>query len=437
MESYMMVELIQKKKEGLALSSEEWQFFVHGVTEDQIPDYQTSAMLMAIYFQGLDRNETYALTKAMLESGDVIDLSALPGIKVDKHSTGGVGDKTSLIVGPIAAACGITVAKMSGRGLGFTGGTVDKLESIPGFQIQLSEQAFIDAVRLSGMAIIGQTGDIAPADKKLYALRDVTATVDNVSLIAASIMSKKLASGSDAIVLDVKCGSGAFMKTDKQAAELAAMMVDIGKDAGKTTIALVTDMDQPLGCAVGNTLEVIEACETLRGRGPEDLKELCLTLASYMIFAGGRAEDPTAGYEMAQHALASGEAYQKMKAFVLAQGGNPHVLEDYTGFKKARYSAICTSKMSGYVSSIEADRIGLASLHLGAGRRTKEDTIDISAGLLLKKKVGDLIGEGETLAVLYADDPGKLEQGLREAENAYIISEQEPQRRALVHAVLQ
>ncbi|HPF19206.1 MAG TPA: thymidine phosphorylase, partial [Bacillota bacterium] len=278
-----MVELIQKKKDGETLTREELEFFIRGISDDTIPDYQTSALLMAICFQGLDKEETFALTDAMLASGDVIDLSALPGVKVDKHSTGGVGDKTSLIVAPLAAACGVTVAKMSGRGLGFSGGTIDKLEAIPGFRVQLSEEEFIAAVRTSGMAIIGQTADVAPADKKLYALRDVTATVDNVSLISASIMSKKLASGSQAIVLDVKCGSGAFMKTEKAARELGALMVEIGKNAGKTTVALITDMDQPLGRAVGNSLEVIEACETLQGNGPADIQELCLSLAGHMI----------------------------------------------------------------------------------------------------------------------------------------------------------
>ncbi len=431
-----MVELIQKKKEGQSLLPAEWEFFIQGVTDDSIPDYQTSAMLMAIYFQGMTRQETFSFTNAMLDSGDVVDLSALPGTKVDKHSTGGVGDKTSLIVGPLAAACGITVAKMSGRGLGFTGGTVDKLESIPGFRVQLSEQEFIEAVRASGMGIIGQTGDIAPADKKLYAIRDVTATVDNISLIAASIMSKKLASGSEAIVLDVKCGSGAFMKTEQDAGELAALMVDIGNDAGKKTVALVTDMNQPLGCAVGNSLEVIEACRTLQGQGPADLQELCLTLAGYMIFAGGASATPEEGCSMAERVLKSGAAFQTMKQFVQAQGGDVRALEDFSRLKQARFSAPCIAEQSGFIASIEADRIGLASLHLGAGRRTKDDVIDASAGLLLKKKTGDAVEKGDVLAVLYAGDREKLQQGIPEAAGAFSISSDKPEPRPLIHRVL-
>ncbi len=431
-----MVELIQKKKEGQALTKEELTFFIRGVSDDSIPDYQTSALLMAICFQGLNKEETFALTDAMLASGDVIDLSALPGVKVDKHSTGGVGDKTSLIVAPLAAACGVTVAKMSGRGLGFSGGTIDKLESIPGFRVQLSEEDFIAAVRTSGMAIIGQTADVAPADKKLYALRDVTATVDNVSLISASIMSKKLASGSQAIVLDVKCGSGAFMKTEEAARELGALMVEIGKNAGKTTVALITDMDQPLGRAVGNSLEVIEACETLQGRGPEDIRELCLTLAGHMICAGGKASDPAEGRKMAEEALQSGAAFETLKRFVQAQGGDVSVLSDHSLFRQARHSAPCVAKTTGYVAAIEADRIGMASQHLGAGRKTKEDEIDLSAGLILHKKTGDPVKKGDILAVVYADDPEKLQLGLREAEGAFVISESRPGPRPLIHAVL-
>ena len=431
-----MVELIQKKKDGETLTREELKFFIRGVSDDTIPDYQTSALLMAICFQGLNKEETFALTDAMLASGDVIDLSALPGVKVDKHSTGGVGDKTSLIVAPLAAACGVTVAKMSGRGLGFSGGTIDKLEAIPGFRVQLSEEEFIAAVRTSGMAIIGQTADVAPADKKLYALRDVTATVDNVSLISASIMSKKLASGSQAIVLDVKCGSGAFMKTEKAARELGALMVEIGKNAGKTTVALITDMDQPLGRAVGNSLEVIEACETLQGNGPADIQELCLSLAGHMIFAGGKAQTPEEGKKMAEEALSSGAAFETLKRFVKAQGGDISVLSDPSGFKQALHTAPCIAKSDGFVSQIEADRIGLASQHLGAGRKTKEDEIDLSAGLVLEKKVGDPVKKGDPLAVLFADDPEKLKLGIQEAGEAFVISDDRPEPRPLIHAVL-
>lgn len=431
-----MVELIQKKKEGQALSRQELEYFIQGVSGDTIPDYQTSALLMAICFQGLDKEETFALTAAMLASGDVIDLSSLPGVKVDKHSTGGVGDKTSLIAAPLAAACGVTVAKMSGRGLGFSGGTVDKLESIPGFRVQLSEEEFIAVVKESGMAIIGQTVDVAPADKKLYALRDVTATVDNVSLIAASIMSKKLASGSQAIVLDVKCGSGAFMKTEQAARELGALMVEIGKNAGKKTVALITDMDQPLGRAVGNSLEVIEACRTLQGDGPPDLQELCLALAGHMICAGGKAETPEEGRKMAREALLSGAAFRTLRRFVKAQGGDVSVLADPSLFKEALHSVTCTAKNSGYVTQIDAGRIGLASQHLGAGRKAKEDRIDLSAGLVLRKKAGDPVEKGDVLAILYADDPEKLRQGAEEAESAFCITREKPEPRPLIRAVL-
>ena len=432
-----MVDLIEKKKDGEKLSKEEIHSLIAGISDGTIPDYQTSALLMAILFKGLDKEETFALTDEMLHSGDIVNLSRLPGVKVDKHSTGGVGDKTSLIVAPLAAACGVTVAKMSGRGLGFSGGTVDKLESIPGFRVQLDEQEFLDVVSKTGMSIIGQTGDIAPADKKLYALRDVTATVDNISLISASIMSKKLASGSDAIVLDVKCGSGAFMKTKEQAEALGSLMVEIGSNAGKKTVALITDMSQPLGNAVGNTLEVIEACETLKGNGPKDIEELALTLAGYMIYVGEKADSPAQGKAMAQDVMLNGTAFKRFKSFIEAQGGDSSFLEDYTLLKQARHSKACIATEDGYVAEIAADSIGLASQHLGAGRKTKEDNIDFSAGVVLSKKVGDFVKQGDVLATLYSDDEEKLREGLAQASEAFVISDKKPKQPELIKNILE
>lgn len=432
-----MVDVIEKKKTGQKLSEGELRSFIEGVSDGSIPDYQTSALLMAICFNGLDKEETFVLTDAMLRSGDTIDLSNLPGVKVDKHSTGGVGDKTSLIVAPLAAACGVTVAKMSGRALGFSGGTVDKLESIPGFHIQLTEEEFLKVVEKTGMSIIGQTGDIAPADKKLYALRDVTATVDNVSLIAASIMSKKLASGSDAIVLDVKCGSGAFMKTQEEAEILGELMVEIGSKAGKKTVALITDMSQPLGNAVGNTLEVIEACETLQGRGPKDIEELSLILSGYMIYVGGKANSPKQGKEMAQEAMENGSGFARFKAFIEAQGGNSSFLADYSLLKQAAYNKNCIAQTDGYVTQITADMVGFASQHLGAGRKTKEDHIDYSAGILLSKKVGDAVKQGDILAILYSDDEEKFPESLSQVEKAFEISEKMPELPTLIKNILE
>ncbi len=432
-----MIDIIAKKKAGEILNEEELRYFVAGVTGGTIPDYQTSALLMAIYFRGLDKQETFLLTDAMLHSGEKMDLSSLPGVKVDKHSTGGVGDKTSLIVGPLAAAAGVTIAKMSGRGLGYSGGTIDKLESIPGFRVQLDPEEFLDVVKTVGLSIIGQTKDVAPADKKLYAIRDVTATVDNVSLIAASIMSKKLASGSDAIVLDVKCGSGAFMKTQAEAEELGSLMVEIGKIARKKTIALITDMNQPLGNAVGNSLEVMEACETLQGRGPKDIQELSLTLAGYMIYAGGKAESPQEGRKKAEEAMFSGTGFAKLKQFVEAQGGNSTVLSNYSLLKQPKHFEICIASSDGYITKIATDSIGLASQHLGAGRKTKEDRIDLSAGIVLSKKLGDSVKKGETLATLYSDEETKLAAGLLEARSAFEISDHKVEMPKLIKEILE
>ncbi|MCQ2561543.1 MAG: thymidine phosphorylase [Clostridia bacterium] len=432
-----MVSIIEKKKNGLELSEEEIRGFVKGVTDGSIPDYQTSALLMAICLQGMNKQETFTLTDAMLHSGQTMDLTAIKGIKVDKHSTGGVGDKTSLIVAPIAASCGVPISKMSGRGLGFTGGTVDKMESIPGFRIQLSPEEFLHAVETSGMSIVGQTQDVAPADKKLYALRDVTATVNNISLISSSIMSKKLASGSDAIVLDVKCGHGSFNKTQEAADELGKYMVEIGTNAGKKVVAVITDMNQPLGDAVGNSVEVIEAINTLKCQGPADMTELALTLAGYMIYCGQKASTPEEGRAMAEDALKSGRALETLKKFIKAQGGDPTCVDDYSMFKQPKFTAELKAAEDGFITEIIADTIGLASQHLGAGRKTKEDAIDLSAGIILKKKVGAPVKAGDVIAVLYSDDEDKLAAGLKEAASAYSYGCEAPEIPALVKNVIQ
>ena len=418
---FNMSDIIYKKREGGELSREEIQFFITDYVAGRIPDYQASALLMAIFFRGLSRRETFELTDAMRYSGDTVDLSSIPGIKVDKHSTGGVGDKTTLIVAPLASACGVPIAKMSGRGLGFTGGTVDKMESIPGFRTSLEPEAFLAQVRKIGMAVIGQTAHITPADKKLYALRDVTATVDNFGLIASSIMSKKLAAGSDAIVLDVKVGDGAFMENEQDAETLANLMVDIGDDAGRRTVAAITEMGQPLGCAVGNSLEVIEAIETLKGKGPEDITELAERLAGIMVYLGGKAQTPEEGHAMAAEALASGKGLAQFRKFVQAQGGDPAVVDDYTLFPQAAHHLELLAETDGYVQKIAARTIGLASQHTGAGRATKEDQIDLSAGVYLHKKVGDAVKKGEILATFYGNDPAKLENGRQEASKAFAI----------------
>lgn len=431
-----MVDIILKKREGEKLSTEEIQHFIQGYTKGDIPDYQASALLMAIYFRGMDKEETYQLTRAMKESGDVVDLSAIKGIKVDKHSTGGVGDKTTLVVGPLAAACGVPVAKMSGRGLGFTGGTVDKMESIPGFRTTLEEEEFMKLVNRVGLSVIGQTAHIAPADKKLYALRDVTATVDNLSLITASIMSKKLASGSDAIVLDVKCGNGAFMENLEEAVELAKGMVDIGNADGKKTIAVITDMNQPLGRAVGNSNEVIEAIETLKGKGPSDITELALTLSGIMIYAGGHAETMEEGMEKAKEALHSGRALEKLAQFIEGQGGNPAVVEDYSLFPQPTAYQKVLAQEEGFVTEIQARFIGLASQHSGAGREKKEDPIDLSAGILLRKKVGDPVTKGDVLAEVSGRDSLKVRLAAEEAAKAFLIGPAAPEQGPIIIRII-
>lgn len=411
-----MYDLIVKKRNGSELSEEEIQYMISGYTAGTIPDYQMSAMMMAIYFQGMTEAETLQLTMAMMDSGDTLDLSAIKGIKVDKHSTGGVGDKTSLALTPMVAACGIPVAKMSGRGLGHTGGTIDKLESFAGFTTEITTEQFIHNVNTIGIAIMGQTASLAPADKKLYALRDVTATVDQMALIASSIMSKKLAAGADAIVLDVKTGSGAFMKAEEDAFSLAREMVTLGNNAGRKTVAVISDMDQPLGHAVGNALEVEEAIETLKGNGPADFVELCLTLGTYMLLSGGKAETEEEARTQLEQTIKDGSALHKLAQFVEAQGGDKEAVYDTKRLPKASMTLEVEAEEDGYLIGINCEEIGICSLILGGGRETKESEIDLSVGLVLHKKKGDFVQKGESLATIHANDGEKA----RQAEKRFI-----------------
>lgn len=433
------LDIILKKRGGEELTREEIQFFVDGYTKGDIPDYQASALMMAIYFRGMTKRETFDLTDAMRLSGDVMDLSGIDGVKVDKHSTGGVGDKVSLCVGPIAAACGVKVAKMSGRGLGHTGGTIDKLESFPGFNVGISEEQFFSQVSKHGIAIMAQTGDVAPADKKLYALRDVTGTVENMSLIASSIMSKKLAAGSDAIVLDVKCGSGAFMKAEKDARALAEEMIEIGKSAGRKMAAVISDMEQPLGRAVGNALEVREAIDVLNGKGPSDITELSLTIAGIMIYLADIAGSPEEGRAIASDTVLSGAALDKLREFIEAQGGDPACVDDPDRLDNGGLSEeICVevkAPREGYVESLDALSIGTASQHIGAGRLKKDDVIDLSAGIVLEKKCGEHACEGDVLARLYGKDEERLEKAREEVLGAYGFAESRPEDRTLIKDV--
>ena len=431
-----MYDIIMKKRNGGELTKDEIDFFIEGYTKGDIPDYQVAALMMAIYFRKMTEAETLALTMAMADSGDRLDLSGIRGVKVDKHSTGGVGDKTSLALAPMVAACGIPVAKMSGRGLGHTGGTIDKLESFPGFTTALTTERFIDNVNRIGIAIMGQTADLAPADKKLYALRDVTATVDNLSLIASSIMSKKLAAGADAIVLDVKTGSGAFMKQEAEARALAEEMVKIGKNAGRRTVAVISDMDQPLGFAVGNALEVKEAIDTLEGHGPADFLELCLTLGSQMLMAGGKAESAREAEGMLRGVIADGSALRKLAEFVEAQGGDSHVVYHPELLPEAAITLPVEAPKSGYVTRIVCDEVGICSLILGGGRETKESEIDLSVGLVLRKKVGDYVESGEPLAVIHANDAGKAEQARTRYLKACTIAGDAPERTPFIKDIL-
>lgn len=398
-----MVDIIEKKRDGQELTTAEINFFIEGYTKGEIPDYQASALAMAIYFQDMNDRERADLTRAMVESGDTIDLSAIDGVKVDKHSTGGVGDTTTLVLAPLVASLGVPVAKMSGRGLGHTGGTIDKLESIAGFHVELTREQFIDLVNRDKVAVIGQSGNLTPADKKLYALRDVTGTVNSIPLIASSIMSKKISAGADAIVLDVKTGDGAFMKTQEDAEKLAHAMVRIGNHVGRKTIAIISDMSQPLGFAIGNALEVKEAIETLQGKGPKDLTELVLTLGSQMVILAGKAKTSEEAKEMLLDAIHSGKALAKFKEFLANQGGDASIVDDLTKLPQAKYKIELPAKQSGYISRMVADEIGVASMILGAGRATKEDVIDLAVGLVLHKKVGDKVEEGESILTIYSN----------------------------------
>jgi pyrimidine-nucleoside phosphorylase len=421
-------ELIQRKRDGFELAREELREFVLAYVRDEVPDYQMAAFCMAVYFRGLTPAETHALTAAMVASGETIDLSALGRRVVDKHSTGGVGDKTSLVIGPVVAACGVPFAKMSGRGLAHTGGTLDKLESIPGMRIELSHDEFVRQVQEVGMAIVGQTADLVPADKRLYALRDVTATVDNVSLIASSIMSKKIAAGADAIVLDVKVGDGAFMKTISSARELAEAMVELGREAGREVVCELTDMDQPLGRAVGNALEIREAIETLTGGGPPDLRELVVSAAGHLLALSDLTVEPDAGRRRAEEAIASGDAGRAYERWIAAQGGNP----DVDALPTAPVVRDVPARAEGFVQAIAATRIGLASLHLGAGRVTKGDRIDHAVGIVCRSKRGDRVEAGAPVAEVHARDESAAEAAIAAVSACYTIGSEEPDQRPVV-----
>ncbi|MDC3415433.1 pyrimidine-nucleoside phosphorylase [Aquibacillus salsiterrae] len=430
-----MVDIIKKKRNALSLTEEEIRFFVNGYTDGRIPDYQASALLMAIYFNGMTEQETALLTKMMVESGDTIDLSAIKGHKVDKHSTGGVGDKTTLIVAPLVASVGVPVAKMSGRGLGHTGGTLDKLESIENFKIELDNQQFIDHVNNYKIAVAGQTGNLAPADKKLYALRDVTATVDSIPLIASSIMSKKLASGADSIVLDVKTGTGAFMKTLEDSEALAQEMVKIGNNLGRNTIAVISDMNQPLGYEIGNANEVREAVEVLQGKNVYDLKQLALELATQMTLLANVFSTYDEAYEALEQNLKNGKAFSMFRQFVKAQGGNVARIDHLDTLPTASYHIKVNSPTDGYVNAIDAEAIGIAAMYLGAGRATKEDTINYGVGITLSKKIGDQVKQGEPLAILHADSE-LPKDAIATVLKAFRITENEPTNIKLIYKVI-
>lgn len=422
-----MYDIIHKKREGGELTREELRFFVLGFTRGEIPDYQASALLMAIFFRGMTRRETGDLTLEMAGSGDRVDLSALPGVKVDKHSTGGVGDKTSLIIGPIAAACGVTIAKMSGRGLGHTGGTVDKLESIPGLRTDIPRQEFFDIVKRTGLSIIGQSGNLCPADKKLYALRDVTATVESLPLIASSIMSKKIAAGADAILLDVKVGSGAFMKTLEDSRALAREMVRIGSQVGRQTVALITDMDMPLGRKIGNALEVQEAVEVLSGKGDHRLRSLCLELSANMVYLGRQAETMEGARAKAVEAVRSGGALEKLRQMAEAQGGDPSYITNPEKFTISPACVEIAAPQAGYITRLDAEGCGLAAVELGAGRETKESPIDFGAGIVLMKNKGDRVEKGQPIARLYAQSEALCRRGEERFFQALEVGPQAPQ----------
>ncbi|SHE91975.1 pyrimidine-nucleoside phosphorylase [Alkalibacter saccharofermentans] len=430
-----MYDIILKKRNGGSLSKEEIEYFVEGYTNNRIPDYQVSVLLMSIYFKGMNTDETVSLTDSMMKSGDVIDLSGIDGIVVDKHSTGGVGDTTTLILAPLVASCDVAVAKMSGRGLGHTGGTIDKLESIKGFNAEISMETFIDNANRIKIALAGQTGKLAPADKKLYALRDVTATVDQLSLIASSIMSKKLASGSDAILLDVKVGSGAFMKTPDEAFELARIMVDIGNGMGKDTKALITDMEQPLGRAVGNAIEVKEAIRVLQGKSKGELLEVCLALGSELLVMAGKTENIKDACRLLEKNIENGRAYEKFLEFVIAQGGDREMVLNPEKLPQGRFVTELKSGERKYVKAIDGMEVGNCALVLGAGRDTKDSQIDLGAGIYIHKKVGEKIEKGEVIASLFGNDVKKLEAAASRLENAFSYDEKPVEKRKLIYGI--
>jgi len=429
-----MVDVISKKRDGKELTTEEINFFIEGYTKGTIPDYQASALAMAIYFQDMNDRERADLTMAMVNSGETIDLSEIEGIKVDKHSTGGVGDTTTLVLAPLVAALDIPVAKMSGRGLGHTGGTIDKLESISGFHVEITNDQFIQLVNRDKVAVIGQTGNLTPADKKLYALRDVTGTVNSIPLIASSIMSKKIAAGANAIVLDVKTGAGAFMKTDKDAENLAHAMVQIGNNVGRKTMAIISDMSQPLGFAIGNALEVKEAIDTLKGEGPEDLTELVLTLGSQMVVLAKKAKTLEEARKMLLEVIKNGKALDKFKVFIKNQGGDSSIVDNPEKLPQAKYKIDVPARISGFVSNMVADEIGIAAMLLGAGRATKEDKIDLAVGLMLRKKVGDRVEKGDALVTIYANRENVEDVKAKIYENISISSH--ASKPILIHEVI-
>ncbi|MCP3032654.1 pyrimidine-nucleoside phosphorylase [Halobacillus sp. A1] len=430
-----MVDVIQKKRNGEELTEQEIRFFVDGYTEGSIPDYQASALMMAVYFRGMNDKETATLTQAMVDSGETIDLSSIQGHKVDKHSTGGVGDKISFLTGPIVASVGVPVAKMSGRGLGHTGGTLDKLESLSGFNVEITKEQFIENVNKNKLAVAGQTGNLAPADKKLYALRDVTATVDSIPLIAGSIMSKKLASGADSIVLDVKTGSGAFMKTLEDSEALAREMVNIGNNLGRNTVAVISDMNQPLGYEVGNANEIKEAVEVLQGKRVDDLRRLSLELASHMTILAEVFDTYEEAYAKLEENIENGKAFEAFRKFIEAQGGNVAMIDDLSKLPSSKYQVEVKAPKSGYVSAIDAESIGVAAMYLGAGRATKDDEINHGVGISLKKKIGDEVSEGDTLVVLNSDDEDPTDS-IEKVLSAYEIDASKPEELTLIHKVI-
>lgn len=428
-----MYDVIAKKRDGGELTKEEIQFFISGYVMGEIPDYQASALLMAIYLNGMTDSETADLTMCMTNSGETVDLSSIDGVKVDKHSTGGVGDKTTLIISPIVASLGVRVAKMSGRGLGHTGGTVDKMESIPGMQTSIDREKFFDIVRKVGVSVIGQSGNLVPADKKLYALRDVTATIESIPLIASSIMSKKIAAGSDCILLDVKTGSGAFMKTVDDSIRLAQAMVAIGEHVGRKTIALITDMDRPLGNAIGNSLEIMEVCQTLTGNGPADLTEICIDLAANMLFLANKGSIDNCK-KAAEKQIINGEAFLKLKEMVAAQGGDTSVLDDNTKFKQAKVQLEVLAQSEGYLYAMNTEQCGIASVELGAGREKKEDSIDFSAGIMLRKTIGDYVKKGDVIAEFYSSSMVRCHEAEKLFESAITIRSTAPKEVPIIHA---